>query len=279
MTLIARAWKGAITILTLRYLFLGRSSLVPYIPAQPSPRPSASHGSAWLSTHEETSSYFQNYEEFNFSDFLEDTSDPENFSSHLSTGVFMNDPLSRTPSPFPSPLPFTEPLDTGVWNDRYKLHDEAFTLLSESFSTLHDRMEGMCLRNILVPLLILALVSRRGSSERELCHSYFQKFHQYMAENHPPEPSSYFGSAKGPQGTQMEFNVPWEKLDAYSDAIEGQLGNSLAIGIPGLTKGATEWNWWDMLNHLKMELICEYLFIDIAPSRKFILQVMQIWSS
>jgi hypothetical protein len=194
----------------------------------------------------------QGNEEFPFSDYLEERERPESLHDHLSAGLYLHNALSRSPSPMPSPVPGTVLAPTSFWQLRYQIHNEAFASLADSLFFIHDDVEPACLRFIIMPLLILALVSRRDSNERELCLSYFIKYKGFMAANYPPN------TAPSPQGgEQLQLDIPWEELDAYSDEAQRLRRDGLAEEGPGLSRGAPEWNWWDALSHLKLNLVCK----------------------
>ncbi|KAF2471193.1 uncharacterized protein BDR25DRAFT_313817 [Lindgomyces ingoldianus] len=257
--LISTAWKGAVTILVLRYLFFGRPNLTPQSPIQRSRTPPiATRATSWFTSRGDSGLYQHGMETLGLGDFLEDGEGnlPENLSANLN----IDDPLSRGPSP----VPFSEPPTSSLWGNRYEIHNEAFSALSTSFFSLYENLDPVYLRYITLPLLILALVSRDGSAERTLCFSYFNKFKQFMVTNYPPRapdanPYSRERATRSPSpqgGEQLEFDVPWDKLDAYSAAVEqGRQSGGYMQGDGGLTAGAPEWNWWDMLNTLKMDLV------------------------
>lgn len=235
-----------------------------------SPTPSlATPAGSWHPAREDTGAYFQSEEDINFGDFLEEIGDPESLPEYLSAGLAIHDPLSRSPSPLPSPLPFTEPPASSPWPNRYEIHNDAFAALYNSFFTMHDTIDPICLRYVLLPLHILALTSRKDSPERALCLSYFAKWKEFFSTNYPPDtvqsPQLRESSASPtPQGgEQLDLNLPWDRLDAYSDLVEQQRGGSPVQGPGGLTKCAPEWNWWDMLSHVKIDTVCMY----ITPTR------------
>ncbi|KAF2183869.1 hypothetical protein K469DRAFT_710248 [Zopfia rhizophila CBS 207.26] len=255
--LISTTWKGAMTILALRYLFFGRSNLAPESQVQGARTPPmVTQSSSWFTPRDDVGVYYQGSEEIHHGDFLDETE--EALPEHLSAGLFLHDPLSRGPSPVPS----IEPPNPSLWPNRYEIHNEAFSALSTSFFTLFDYMDPIYLRYIVLPLIILALVSRPGSAERALCFSYFDKFKQFMATKEPPKStadSSYSRerttSPSPLAGEHLDFDIPWEKLDAFSEATEHGRRNDIGQGFDKLTAGAPEWNWWDMLNHLKLDFV------------------------
>ncbi|ORY07136.1 hypothetical protein BCR34DRAFT_28320 [Clohesyomyces aquaticus] len=253
-THVTTAWKGAVTILVLRYLFFGRPNLAPQQPTQRS-------RASTLASRSRASSWFT-AEDVNFGEFLVDPDEDENLLGSLSANLTINDPYSRGPSP----VPFSEPPTSSLWESRYEIHDEAIASLFTSFAALYEiieKVDSVCLRYIHLPVLILALVSREGSAERALCFKYFAKFKDFMGTHYPargldtdPITGEVSASPSPVGGEPLDFDIPWDKLDAYSAVIE--LGGQSGLRQPdeiGLTAGAPEWNWWDMLNTLKLDLV------------------------
>ena len=246
--LISTAWKAATTILVLRYLYFGRPDLTPQFQQQRPPTPSFATSSL-LAPREDLDAYYRGTGDFNFSDFVDESSDSENIQDYLTAGLHLTDPLSRSPSPLPSPLLYTEPPSTNLWGRRYDIHDEAFATLTTAFTALHDILDPKSLRHILVPILIFALVSRPESAERALASSYMAKFRDFMAR--PPTPPSPIGGAK------LELDIPWEKLDAYSELIVRERRDSVVSTDLPMAKSAPEWNWGDMLKQLDLDMACK----------------------
>ena len=91
---------------------------------------------------------------------------------------------------------------------------EAFSTLASTLSALELHLGPTSLGLVLVPVIILGLVSRANSEERELCMWYISKFLEPMAN-----PS--FGPTSG---ETLSFDIPWEKLDEYNEAIENHRG-------------------------------------------------------
>ncbi|KAF2651666.1 hypothetical protein K491DRAFT_681981 [Lophiostoma macrostomum CBS 122681] len=253
---ISLVWKGAITILVLRYLYFGRHELAPTSQLAGSSIDTQSTGSS--SSRGKGPLDFQSIEEYPFNEYLEETESPESLHDHLSAGMYLHDALSRSPSPMPSPVPSSTMAPTNFWQLRYQIHDEAFASLADSLFFIHDDLDPACIRHIILPLLILALVSRRDSNERELCLSYFRKYREHMAANYPPN------TASSPQGgEQMTLDIPWERLDAYSAEMQRVRRGTLTEEGSGLSRGAPEWNWWDALNHLRLNFI--FMLLDVTP--------------
>lgn len=239
------AWKAAITILVLRYLYFGRPDLIPY--SRGRTPPFATRTGTSSARDEELGAYYQNIERFDISLFVDEPADTETIPDYLTAGTFMSDPLSRSPSPLPSPSYYSEPPSSSIWNTRYDIHDEAFTTLVTALAALHDSVDAMGSRYVLMPVLILALVTRPQSKERALCLSFLAKFKSFMASASP-----------GPiGGEELVFDIPWEKLDAYSEATERERRDSVVSVETPMAQSASEWNWWDMLKHTDMNMSCK----------------------
>jgi hypothetical protein len=280
--LIRSAWKSAVTILALRYLYFGRSDLAP----QPRVPSFPNETNAWFRSDDLGPSY-RGSEEAKDYEFIGEVDDsPEHLSvglslnealsrstspfpftndpEHLSLGYHTGDPSSRSPSPLPSPQPFVGGSEPNLWERRYELHNEAFSALSATILQLHGNLGPQYFRFILMPLLILALVSRKGSIERNLCFTYFARFREHMAAEFPPG-----GMAKSPSpqgGEALDFEIAWDKLDAYSQKVEDDQRETVMLDGNALTKGAPEWNWWDMLREVQIDLVCEYCLFSSQQS-------------
>lgn len=132
-----------------------------------------------------------------------------------------------------------------TWDDRYDIHAEAFSTLASDLLSLEPHIDPTILQSILVPVIILGLVSKSGSEERAIWATYNAKWEGLLN----------FAQGGLDYGHNMGSPIPWEKLDAYSEFIE-----SMGTHSTELLKGsAPEWNWWDMLKHIDLELHCEYL--------------------
>jgi hypothetical protein len=222
---------------------------------------------AWLVAQGGLNPEYQNPEDINFSDFLEEIADQECLPDYLSAGLAINDPLSRSPSPMPSPMPSPLPTidhpEPSLWPNRYQIHNDAFAALSSSFFSIHDSLSPICLRYILMPLIILALTSRKDSAERSLCHSYFARYKEFMETNYPRDPPQSDPETREERssspcgGEELNIDIPWEKLDEFSELAEQRQRSSMGGAEGALTMGAPEWNWWDMLNHLKIDMTCK----------------------
>ncbi|KAF2729876.1 hypothetical protein EJ04DRAFT_58091 [Polyplosphaeria fusca] len=253
---ISAAWKGAITILALRYLYFGRANLNPQAHGQhPSTPPINASTELWYTPYDEPRPYYHQS-----AAVPEAFSEPDGLPEYLSAGLDINDPLSRSPSPLP--FLYLDPPASDIWDKRYEIHDEAFSALYSNLFSIHDNLPPVCLRYIVLPIIILALVSRPGSSERTLCLSYFGKFKDFMETNYPPDSpidaprSREQTQSPSPQGGEnLEFDIPWDRLDAYSEVVERQKQESIHSDDGVLTKGAPEWNWWDMLRNSQLSMI------------------------
>ncbi|KAF2267582.1 hypothetical protein CC78DRAFT_541535 [Lojkania enalia] len=248
--LVSTAWKGAVTILILRYLYFGRSSLALQTDNNSGLINSSQTGaSAWFASRDELGGYYQTVENQGISSFIEDSESSEGLSDYLSSGLDLHDPLSRSPSPMPP----SEPPASSLWSQRYKIHDDAFSALSSSLFALHDMLDPVCVRFIVLPLLMLGLVSRPNSPERALCFSFFAKYKENMAATHARQKARTPPCPQG--GEELQFDIPWDRLDAYSQAIE-QRHQAMLVGEgEGPSQGAPEWNWWDMLNNTQLNLV------------------------
>lgn len=281
--LIRSAWKSAVTILALRYLYFGRPNLVPR-PRAPS---FANEMNAWFGSEDPGLSY-QGSEESKNHDFFGEMSGTDDLPDHLSAGLSLHETLSRSTSPFPftndperlspgyypgepssrSPSPLASPQllantpESNVWENRYELHNQALSALSSAFLQLHANLDPKYFRFILKPLLILALVSRKGSLERNLCFAFFARFQEYMAANYPPGGTAESPSPQG--GEAFDFEIAWDKLDAYSQKVEDEKRANAMLGENTLTKGAPEWNWWDMLKEVQIDMICKCCFLMLT---------------
>lgn len=243
---ICAAWKAATTILVLRYLYFGRPELTPQVHGRSTPL-LATQAGALFAPPEELSAYYQSVEDSNLGEMVDDSADAENIPDYLTAGLYVDDPLSRSPSPLPSPMHYSEPPTSKIWDTRYDIHDEAFAALATSLTALHDNMDPVCLRYILVPVLVLALISRPQSQERALCMSFLAKYKSFMAHSAP----SPIG------GEELDFEIPWEELDAYSEMIERERRDSVVSTNAAMAKSAPEWNWWDMLKHIDFNMACK----------------------
>jgi hypothetical protein len=148
---------------------------------------------------------------------------------------------------------------SNLWRRRYELHDEAFSVLSASFFALQGKLQCACMRYVLVPLFVLALISHPSSAERALCLSYFEEFKEGMSKgsNHTYSGARTLCSPVG--GQILDFDIPWDKLDAYSETMKQKQRDYTMSGSSSRCRNsAPEWNWWYMLKELDLNFICEY---------------------
>ena len=98
--------------------------------------------------------------------------------------------------------------------------------------------------------MVLALVSRPRSSERALCLALFEKY-KLFADQHNAVPNPIGGS-------RLDFDIPWDRLDAYSAEMEQQRREDVIFFEPQLYNSAPEWNWWYMLKRIDLKSVCEW---------------------
>jgi hypothetical protein len=168
---------------------------------------------------------------------------------HLSPETHMSDPSSRTPSPLASLRPSNEAITFDHWDRRYDIHNEAVSELVESLSNFRGIEDASFLRYVLIPLIILALVSRPGSAERTLCADLFEQFTNSMAVKR-----STLNPIGGPP---LSLDIPWERLDAYSAQVQQPRQDTEAEAEIRLRNAAPEWNWWYMLKEINLSNACK----------------------
>ncbi|KAF2033408.1 hypothetical protein EK21DRAFT_86217 [Setomelanomma holmii] len=231
--LVFSAWCGALAIITLRYLYFGLPD--PEIPAHLSRSPTPTPPTSDLSqpaTHYQSDDAFQSMHEasegYQFEGEVEDYFGLE----HLSPESQSSEPIwSRAPSPLPSPRSINEPVAFDHWTRRL------FALsIVEDISYL---------RYALLPLMVLALISRPNSNERALCLGQFERFKQFMA---------YERAGSTPiGGSPLDFDIRWDLLYAYSAEVEQLRGEDLVYLEPKLRGSAPEWNWFHMLKRIDLK--------------------------
>lgn len=243
------AWRGSLAIVSLRYLFFGlpdpelssymsRSS-TPILGAQDSaPSETYALSDEVLHSINETMATYQGDDRAEGYD-----------TEHLSPESYPLDPFSRTPSPLPSPRPAGDTITFDHWLRRYDIHNMATSELFNNLSTLATYEDPALLRYVLLPLMVLALVSRPDSSERALCLVLFERF-QTFADHHKAVPNPIGGS-------RLEFDIPWDRLDAYSAEMEQQRREDIVFLEPQLINCAPEWNWWLMLKRIDLKTVCK----------------------
>jgi hypothetical protein len=239
-------------IVTLRYLYFGlpEPETLSHLSRSPTPTPMGSEttrSGAYDVSEDWLHGANKNATGYNLGESTEGYFDPE----YLSPEGDMNDPSSRAPSPLLSPRPDNESIVFDHWHRRYEIHNEAVSELSCSFSALSILQDASYLRYAFLPLVILALVSQPGSHERALSIAQFHRFNNSIA--HKRATSNPIG------GSPLDFDIPWDRLDAYSAEIEQQRRDNVVFVEPQLYNAAPEWNWWYMLKQTKLTPICEYL--------------------
>lgn len=237
---IGAAWKAATTILVLRHLYFGRPELEPFSSV---PSPNTLDFTGLLSSFSPDQ---------HLGAFYQGTEEPNMGGDYLAAGLYFDEPLSQTPSPMPSPRLTTGMQPSNMWNSRYDIHNEAFHVLVSVLAEFQPYLEPATIRHILVPVMILALVSRPNSRERAICMYYFNKFEEFMA----------VPSASPVGGAKTELRLPWDKIDAYSGMFEAQ--SHYGAGFP-MAESAPEWNWWDMLKHIDMNMSCKLSWCHATP--------------
>ncbi|CAO2648291.1 Nn.00g075580.m01.CDS01 [Neocucurbitaria sp. VM-36] len=251
--LIFRAWKSAITVVVLRHLYFGLPN--PELPSQSrSPTPSiAEPRAAHLALFNEPILPLEVRDRTDAGPSFEENPGAYYELGHLEPAHHLADSISRTPSPLFSSRSSTDNISLDFWNRRYEIHNEAFSDLSSSLLTLAEDSNPEYLRYSLVPFMILALVSRSRSPERALCLGCFDRFKRYMLE---AAGSGLANGAPSPVGGHtLDFDVPWDKLDIYSEELETERRESTVFVENQLRGSAPEWNWWYMLKRLELKTI------------------------
>jgi hypothetical protein len=168
---------------------------------------------------------------------------------HLSPEAHMSDPFSRTPSPLASPRLSSETITFDHWDRRYEIHNNAVLELFESLSALRGLEDASFLRYALIPVTILALVSRPGSTERTLCVNLFEQFTNSMAAKR-----TTLNPIGGPP---LSLDIPWQRLDSYSAQVQQQRQDTSGDAEIRLRNAAPEWNWWYMLKEVDFSCACK----------------------
>jgi hypothetical protein len=244
------AWRSSMSIVILRYLYFGLADLEisSQISRSPTPTPAApeaSHPTTYDMPDDLLRTMKEETMDYEIEENVESYFDPD----HLSPEAHMTDPFSRSPSPMPSPRPSDTSITFDHWHRRYDIHNEATAQLYQSLSTLTDYEDASYLRYALLPLMVLALISRPDSNERTLSLGLFERFKSSMA---------YQGATPNPiGGSALDFDIPWQKLDAYSTKMEQQRRDDVVFVESQLLNSAPEWNWWLMLKHMNLQTICE----------------------
>ncbi|KAF2826500.1 hypothetical protein CC86DRAFT_406762 [Ophiobolus disseminans] len=233
---VVSAWRSSMAIVVLRYLFFG----LPYpevsfhISRSPTPT-SASQEAAQFTTFDMPDTMSQTMDET-----MSEYNIEENLENYLSPEGHTSDPFSRSPSPMPSPRPIEASISFDYWHRRYNIHNEATAELFQSLSAISDCEDTSYLRYAALPLMVLALISQPGSVERNLCMVLLERFKAFMADQ------SVTSNPIG--GSALDFDIPWERLDAYSAEMERQRSEPQLHSAP-------EWNWWFMLKHMNLQSV------------------------
>jgi hypothetical protein len=249
--LINSTWRGAVAIIALRYLYFGLPDPELSSPIGPSPA-----GSPGLQTRARDASdnvfeeFLQDMDDTTVGYDREETAESYNDSERFSSEAYMSEPFSRTPSPLPPHHLSEGNVSFDHWNRRYNIHNDALSELVSSLHALSAHEDASYLRYSLIPLMILGLVSRPGSIERELYFGQMDRFEQCMTQESTTMPNPIGGSPSA-------VNIPWDLLDAYSMQMEQQHCDRTGFILSELHNTAPEWNWHHMLKHLNLTSICE----------------------
>jgi hypothetical protein len=245
------AWREAIVILTLRHLYFGLNEPETPLHLSRSPTPiPATYESASLDMYASPEEGLYTADDvlmdYGLGDHMESYFD----AGRLSPEARLKDTMSSTRSPLPSPRPTGENISFDHWYRRHDIHNDATNQLSRSLSTLSTLEDASYLRYALLPLVILALVSRPGSSERALALSQFQRFTDVTNETR---------LAQTPiGGSPLKLDIPWDRLDAFSAETERHKQDDMIHVESQLYNAAPEWNWWQMLKRINLEQVCKY---------------------
>ncbi|KAH8716997.1 hypothetical protein GQ44DRAFT_398883 [Phaeosphaeriaceae sp. PMI808] len=242
--LVSSAWRAAVVIIVLRYLFFGLPD--PEVTSRsPTPTLATQEFNAYDTSEDviqSTDGVFMNFQPQGASETQFDT-------EHLSAELYRVNPFSRIPSPMPSPRPSSQRITFDHWHRRYEIHNDAISDLFHSLQEISALDEVSYLRYSLTPLMILALVSQAGSNERALCISQFDRFERYIRQE---------GAAPNPVGgSALNFDIPWDHLDMFSLEMEQLRRDNNPFLEPQLRNTAPEWNWYAMLKRTELKPDCE----------------------
>ncbi|KAJ4369656.1 hypothetical protein N0V83_005418 [Neocucurbitaria cava] len=246
------AWRSAITIVVVRYLYLGLPN--PEVPLQLSRSPTPSIGelrSAQAATFDESLLHVDVLDNLDVGPSFEGNIGAKYELDRLSPGYHLVDPISRTPSPLLSVRSSTDDISLDYWSRRYEIHNEAFQDLSSNFLSLAEYPDPKYLRYALMPFMVLALVSSPDSPERALCLATFDRFKELMSEAAVLESENAATSPVG--GQSLGFDIPWGKLDAYSKRNDIERQEGVVFVENQLRGSAPEWNWWYMLQEIELK--------------------------
>jgi hypothetical protein len=234
----------------LRHLYFGLndSEALLHLSRSPTPNPTA-YESVTLDLYTSSEEGLYTADEASMDYRLENDTESYFEPGRLSPEARMKGNLSWTPSPLPSPRPTGEEISFDHWHRRYDIHNEATEDLSRSFSALSTLEDALYLRYALLPLIILALISRPGSNERALALSQFQRFTDVMNKIRTAQTSI--------GGFPLEFDIPWDRLDSFSAEMEQHQHDDIVNVKSQLHNAAPEWNWWHMLKRIDLKQVCK----------------------
>lgn len=245
------------TLVVLRYLYFGLPN--PDISSYRSRSPTPSIGEQTMNQppvlFDEPFDFTQDNESSDPAYSVEEDFHGHNEPSHLSADFYVTEPISRTPSPMLSSRRSTDNISLEFWNRRYELHNEAFMDLSSNIMAIAENLDPEYLRYSLMPILILALVSAPNSPERALSITCYEQFKKYMADTRNSDANSAVPQPVG--GSPLDFNIPWDRLDAYSEVVERERRESVVFVDTDLYGSAPEWNWWYMLKAVQLDVMCK----------------------
>lgn len=170
--------------------------------------------------------------------------------------AYTADPFSRTPSPFRSSRSSTASTTFDLWQRQYDIYNRAWAELFDSLFVLSGHAESLYLSYAMMPIVIMGLASRPGSRERGLCLDCFRQF---------KDAASSGGTTLDPTfGSPLEFDIPWDRLDAFSAEYERERSDN-AVFEPPLNGSAPDWNWRDMLLRMDVKMLCKYMVTRPGP--------------
>ena len=142
------------------------------------------------------------------------------------------------------------------WRNRYKIHNEAFIELGSGLGALLENSAPEYRRSVLVPLIVLGLVSRPGTSERSSCLTSFQHLKDFLLGSYISATADVIPNPSGGRPQDLDL-CPVDKLDAYSVDSERERKESAPASSRGLALSTTEGNWNHMLERLRLDLRCK----------------------
>lgn len=250
---IMSAWRSSLAILSLRYLFFGLPDpdLSSYMSRTSAPV-LGSREAMPADTYFLSDEILQSFDEIDAAYPTEESIEGSH-GDRLSPDSYSLDSFS---SPLPSPRPADETISFDHWTRRYEIHNQATSELFHNLSALATQAYADALRFVLLPLMVLALVSRPDSVERALCLGLFARFKTLSnGQNTVPNPIG---------GSGLDFGIPWDRLDEYSGEMEQQRREDVVVLEPQLENSAPEWNWWSMLKRTNLQTVCKSKFHDLS---------------